>query len=92
MWQRVFSWLSSAVRVQMLADVSPLIIEHFRQEEVIIDITEHELVPEHVVLSAEEKAALGGAAAGQGGGLQPGKGRGKRASQTPAGESPPGGS
>ena len=48
----------SAALAQMLSDVSPLVIEHFRQEEVIIDITEHELVPEHVVLSAEEKAAL----------------------------------
>ena len=42
----------------MLADVSPLLVEYFRQEEVIIDITEHELVPEHVVLSPAEKAAL----------------------------------
>ena len=42
----------------MLSDVAPLLIEHFRQEEVIIDITEHELVPEHVVLTPEEKAAL----------------------------------
>lgn len=42
----------------MLADVSPLLVEYFRQEEVIIDITEHELVPEHVVLSPAEKSAL----------------------------------
>lgn len=43
---------------QSLTDVAPLVIEHFRQEEVVVDITEHELVPEHVVLTAEEKAAL----------------------------------
>ncbi len=43
---------------QSLTDVAPLVIEHFRQEEVIIDITEHELVPEHVVLTADEKSAL----------------------------------
>ena len=44
--------------LQMLSDVSPLVIEHFRQEEVMVDITEHELVPEHVLLTAEEKGAL----------------------------------
>lgn len=43
---------------QSLTDVAPLVIEHFRQEEVVVDITEHELVPEHVVLSPEEKGAL----------------------------------
>ena len=33
-------------------------MEHFRDEELLVDITEHELVPEHVVLTKEEKAAL----------------------------------
>jgi DNA-directed RNA polymerases I, II, and III subunit RPABC1 len=42
----------------MLADVSGITVEHFREEEVVIDITEHELVPEHVVLTSEEKAQL----------------------------------
>ena len=33
-------------------------MEHFRDEELLVDITEHELVPEHVVLTDEEKAVL----------------------------------
>ena len=33
-------------------------IEHFRDEELLVDITEHELVPKHVLLSEEEKAEL----------------------------------
>lgn len=34
------------------------VIEHFKDEELKIDITEHELVPEHIVLTDDEKAAL----------------------------------
>lgn len=45
--------------LQTLASLSQLVvIEHFREEELLVDITEHELVPEHVLLSEEEKAAL----------------------------------
>ncbi|GMI22005.1 hypothetical protein TeGR_g13739 [Tetraparma gracilis] len=33
-------------------------IEHFREAELLIDITEHHLVPEHVVLNDDEKRAL----------------------------------
>jgi len=44
---------------QNFADVSAdQTIEHFLENELLVDITEHELVPEHVVLSDEEKAAL----------------------------------
>ena len=32
--------------------------EHFTDAEMLVDITEHELVPEHVVLSDSEKAEL----------------------------------
>jgi DNA-directed RNA polymerase I, II, and III subunit RPABC1 len=44
---------------QTLAEVGgDLTIEHFLENELLVDITEHELVPEHVVLSDAEKAAL----------------------------------
>ena len=44
---------------QSLAEFGPaLLIEHFRDEELMVDITEHELVPAHVLLSAAEKKAL----------------------------------
>lgn len=33
-------------------------IEHFRETELLVDITEHTLVPEHRILSKEEKIAL----------------------------------
>ena len=44
---------------QTLAEVaSDFVIEHFLENELLVDITEHELVPAHVVLSDGEKAAL----------------------------------
>ena len=36
----------------------PLVVEFFNQNELLIDITEHELVPEHYVLNKEEKMNL----------------------------------
>ena len=33
-------------------------LEHFQEAELMVNITEHELVPEHVVMSVEEKAEL----------------------------------
>ena len=42
----------------MLSDFSDVLIEHFTEAEVVIDITEHELVPEHQVLAPDEKSAL----------------------------------
>jgi len=33
-------------------------IEHFKEAELLVDITEHILVPEHVVLSVNEKQEL----------------------------------
>jgi DNA-directed RNA polymerase I, II, and III subunit RPABC1 len=33
-------------------------VEYFRDAELLVDITEHKLVPEHVVLTGEEKTAL----------------------------------
>ena len=44
---------------QSLAELSPrLLIEHFRDEEVMVDITQHELVPEHQLLNDSEKLQL----------------------------------
>lgn len=48
----------SLIAKQSLADSADLTVEHFLENELLVDITEHELVPEHVVLSDEEKAAL----------------------------------
>lgn len=44
---------------QSLAELGPaLLIEHFRDEELMVDITQHELVPEHQLLTDEEKKQL----------------------------------
>ena len=49
----------SLIAKQSLADVSQdFTVEHFLENELLVDITEHELVPEHVVLTDDEKAAL----------------------------------
>ena len=49
----------STMAKNTLAEVSQLFtIEHFLENELLVDITEHELVPQHVVLSDEEKAQL----------------------------------
>ena len=41
---------------QALLDVAPkYIVEHFLDSELLNNITEHELVPEHIVLTPEEK-------------------------------------
>eukprot|EP01138_Halocafeteria_seosinensis_P012180 gb/GECG01012448.1/.p1 GENE.gb/GECG01012448.1/~~gb/GECG01012448.1/.p1 ORF type:complete len:211 (+),score=24.26 gb/GECG01012448.1/:1-633(+) len=44
---------------QALQDVLPhYVVEYFRDDELIVDITDHELVPQHVVLNDEEKKQL----------------------------------
>jgi len=44
---------------QALLDMAPkYILEQFLEAELMVNITEHELVPEHVVMTNEEKAEL----------------------------------
>ena len=42
----------------MIADLSPFCIETFTQEELLINITHHEMVPKHSILSQEDKDKL----------------------------------
>ncbi len=51
------SMTPSAAKV--LTTVAPkYIMEHFTELELVVNITEHELVPQHILLSDEEKKAL----------------------------------
>ena len=44
---------------QSLVDMAPkYILEHFLESELLINLTDHELVPEHVVMTPEEKREL----------------------------------
>jgi len=51
------SMTPSAAKV--LTTVAPkYLMEHFNELELVVNITEHELVPQHILLSDEEKKAL----------------------------------
>lgn len=42
-----------------IADMAPrYLLEHFKESELLVDITQHVLVPKHMLLTAEEKAEL----------------------------------
>ncbi|PAV91579.1 hypothetical protein WR25_10890 [Diploscapter pachys] len=44
---------------QAIGDMMPkYLLEHFLEAELMVNITEHELVPEHVVMTSDEKAEL----------------------------------
>lgn len=44
---------------QALVDMAPkYILEQFMEAELMINITEHDLVPQHIVMSPEEKREL----------------------------------
>jgi DNA-directed RNA polymerases I, II, and III subunit RPABC1 len=49
----------TAFAKQALAEMAPkYILEHFTEVELLVNITEHMLVPRHTLLSEEEKRAL----------------------------------
>ena len=44
---------------QSIADMAPkYLLEQFLEAELMVNITEHELVPEHVVMTSDEKKEL----------------------------------
>ena len=44
--------------MKVISSVLPLRIEPFNETDLLVNITHHELVPRHVLLSAEEKKKL----------------------------------
>ena len=44
--------------LKVIPSVLPSVIEVFNEQDLLVNITKHELVPRHVLLSAEEKKAV----------------------------------
>ncbi|KAF2147410.1 uncharacterized protein K452DRAFT_240849 [Aplosporella prunicola CBS 121167] len=43
---------------KVIPSILPIIMELFEEQELLVNITHHDLVPKHILLSADEKAAL----------------------------------
>ncbi|KAI9764911.1 MAG: DNA-directed RNA polymerases II 24 kDa polypeptide (RNA polymerase II subunit 5) [Geoglossum simile] len=48
----------TASALKIIPTVLPAVIEHFLEQDLLVNITHHELVPKHVLLSREDKARL----------------------------------
>ena len=48
----------TAAALKIIPAVMPCIIETFQEQDLLVNITHHELVPKHVLLSADEKKRL----------------------------------
>jgi DNA-directed RNA polymerases I, II, and III subunit RPABC1 len=48
----------SPAAAKIIPTVLPIVIEHFEETDLLVNITHHELVPTHVLLSKDDKAKL----------------------------------
>lgn len=48
----------TAAALKLIPTVAPRMIEVFAEQDLLVNVTQHELVPKHVLLSFEEKKAL----------------------------------
>jgi DNA-directed RNA polymerases I, II, and III subunit RPABC1 len=48
----------TSVALKVIPAVLPSIIETFQEQDLLVNITHHELVPDHILLSSEEKKRL----------------------------------
>ena len=48
----------TSAAVKIIPSILPTIMELFREEDLLVNISRHELVPKHIMLSAEEKRSL----------------------------------
>lgn len=48
----------TSAAMKLVPVVLPSVIETFQEQDLLVNITHHELVPKHVLLSADEKARL----------------------------------
>lgn len=48
----------TSAAVKIIPSIHPIIMEIFREEDLLVNISRHDLVPKHILLSAEEKRGL----------------------------------